>query len=310
MGGDKRQIAGDYAQFDCALQAALLDEVRRILLCFFVLSGNYGPLAILAASCAIADIINPTVDFFGTFCQLHGLNPTGNMITVHVNCLSNSILLRYVFSVMSRNQQVPIPISAFREHVACITYGDDHVCGVSKSVPWFHQNSIATTFADVGIVYTDANKKEVFPDYEDWENVFFLKRRFIWSDEMNEFLAPLDPPVFGKMLCLARIRNVNEHDAAAAALLAFVYEQFHHGRYAYEKACMQAVACTAKFGLPPHNYPVFDARMERFTMTSATLHHYTRDDFISFLIPGTKIPCVGNVQLTTEGYDHDSSSYN
>jgi len=310
MGGDNRQAAGDYAQFDCALQAALLDEVRRYFLCLFSLSGNYGPKALKSAACAIADIINPTCDFFGTFVGLHGLNPTGNMLTVHVNGIGNSLLLRLVFVLISKRQTVPIPVSEFRNHVSPITYGDDHVLGVAETVPWFHQNSIATGFATLNIGYTDAHKRTIdegFPDYEAWDDITFLKRRFIWSEELGEYLAPLDTSVFGKMLCLARIKNVNEHDSAAASLLAFVYEQFHHGREAYDEACCQAVACTAKFGLPVHEYPVYDARMTRFHTTSATLHPYTEAEFLTFLNPGTKIPPVGNFQFANEGYTDDDS---
>jgi hypothetical protein len=302
MGGKNRQIAGDYIQFDCALQAALLEEVRRVLLGLFALSGNYSAADLRAAACAIADIVNPTVDFFGTIVGLKGMNPSGNMITVHVNGLSNSILLRYVFAVLSKQNASAVSVMDFRKHVHAITYGDDHVCGVSEEIPWYNQNAIAKAFAAIGIGYTDARKSTVFPDYEEWDDITFLKRRFIWSDDVHDYLAPLDVAVFGKMLCMSRIKNMNEHDVAGATLMAFVYEQFHHGRAAYDLACEQARECATTLCITRNDYPCYDARVNHFATTSATLRRFTDTDFTQYRVTGTKIPSVGDIQFATEGY--------
>jgi sulfate adenylyltransferase subunit 1 (EFTu-like GTPase family) len=70
--------------------------------------------------------------------------------------------MRYCFIVLSEDKQC----TSFKKSVSLMTYGDDNVMGVCKSIPWFNHTAIVEVLKSIGVEYTMADKESKSVPYQ------------------------------------------------------------------------------------------------------------------------------------------------
>lgn len=128
--------------------------------------------------------------------------PSGNPFTVIINCLYNSIIMRVSWiRIMQRDCPQMSSMKHFRNNVSLITYGDDNCLNISERVIHiFNQKKISEIMVEMKHEYTDEGKTGVIVESRTLEDIFFLKRSFRYSHELQRTVAPLKIDVIYEML--------------------------------------------------------------------------------------------------------------
>jgi hypothetical protein len=186
--GTTRIVAGDYKAFDKKMSPVEILKAFDIIVHFCVLSGNYTEEDIRVIRCIAEDTAFALVDYNGDLIQLFGSNPSGNPLTVILNCIVNCLRMRYVFYELRPSSST----AKFRDAVHLLTYGDDLVASVGRGHDWFNHTTITEAFGQMGIVFTMADKKSESIPYISMDDATFLKRRWVVNEEIGCYFAPLE----------------------------------------------------------------------------------------------------------------------
>nr|ULF99944.1 MAG: hypothetical protein 1 [Marnaviridae sp.] len=222
--GRKKIIAGDYGKFDKRMAAAFILEAFRILERLAEKAG-WPEADIQYIRCIARDTAFANIDFNGDLIEIQG-NPSGHPLTVIINCLVNSLYMRYAYMLISGKT-----LDTFQQNVHLATYGDDNIMGVSDECPDFNHTRIAAAMKCIGVDYTMAEKEAASVPYIDIADATFLKRSFVYDEDVGCIVAPLDLSSFDKMMT-ARLPKA---DMAAEAHAVCVIETaqreyFFHGK--------------------------------------------------------------------------------
>lgn len=191
--GKKRLIGGDYRFFDKRMCAIFVLAAFSILIRLGELAG-WPEEDLIMLRCISYDVAYHEVDFNGDFLEFQG-NPSGHPLTVIINCIVNSLYMRYAYYYVSKK-----PVSTFRENVNLSTYGDDNLMNVSPNCPDFTHTRIAVALRLIGVEYTMADKEAESVPYISIEEATFLKRSFRYDEHIGAVVGPLESSSFDKML--------------------------------------------------------------------------------------------------------------
>jgi hypothetical protein len=224
-----RMIAGDFAAFDKAMGALVILEafrmIREILDACGASEEHLKVVQVVAEDVAFA-----FVNFNGDLMRFFGSNPSGHPLTVIINCIVNSLYMRYCYHELNPLKEV----ETFCDNVRLITYGDDNEMG--SGVDWFNHTAIAGVLAEVGIEYTMADKLAASREFIHIKETTFLKRSFRWEDELNAFAAPLDQESIWKSLMIwVPSSEVSPQRQCVDIVESAVAEWFFYGRERFEK---------------------------------------------------------------------------
>jgi hypothetical protein len=220
-GGDN-YFSGDYSNYDKTLPFQLVMVVLDIINEFYN-DGN--------------DIIRKSL-----FCTMfnanhlvgvevyrvpHG-NPSGVAITVIINSLVNSLMIRLAYCSLARLRSESI--ASYNDNVILKVYGDDNIVAVKKDVPWFNAHSVSEFLLKYGLNYNPEGVD--ISGYQSLESIRYLKRAFVLRKGV--VWAPLNLDIvlesmmwMHKGTCIAL--NMKE------TFQNFMIELVHHGHDAYEK---------------------------------------------------------------------------
>lgn len=231
--GGKRMIAGDYAAFDKRMPAQFILAAFEIISHVCKRSGNYSSDDLRVIRGIAMDTAFPLVDFNGDLIELFGSNPSGHPLTVVINCIVNSLYMRYVYSELNPNKDEGA--STFKQNVALVTYGDDNAMGCSENVPWFNHTAISLCLARVGIQYTMADKEAESVPYLDMSQISFLKRTWRFDSDIGAFVCPLDESSMAKSLTMwIPSKTVSSQAQAIDVLSSVVREYFWYGKEIFQ----------------------------------------------------------------------------
>jgi hypothetical protein len=243
--GEDRIVAGDYKGWDkSVLSADIMKCAFDIILSICWRFGTYDSDDRLVMRGIATDICYGTCNYFGTMIQFFGTNMSGHNLTVIVNCMVNSILLRYAYISLSpavtshivnieATRVLERTVANFKRHVSLITYGDDNQMGVSEEAPWFNHSALSTLFSSIGITYTDAQKSGRQFDYENASTTSFLKRGYRReATEQDGFIrAPLDKDSIIRSLMVWRRSPTESPRFQLASVIRSAHrESYQHGR--------------------------------------------------------------------------------
>jgi hypothetical protein len=140
--------------------------------------------------------------------------------------------MRYAYALLSPDREP----DQFASHVSLMTYGDDNIMSVSEQAPWFNHTTIVRAFASLGIVYTMADKESQSVPYIHISEASFLKRTWVWNEEVGNYLAPLDHDSIEKMLTVwVASKSVEPVYQLRSVITSAVREYFFYGREVYEE---------------------------------------------------------------------------
>jgi len=210
-------LAGDYANYDQSLLQILLYHVRVFMLTICIASGKYTRDELYIISGLICGISNPIVLLDGYLYQIFGTNPSGQPLTTYTNCISNVLLLAYVFDCL-------YPDDNFFENIALMTYGDDNIMSVPDRFPEFNYINIARILSSFGISYTSADKSAVSKRYDPFSDITFLKRSFAF-DEAGRCLCPREAKsILKSFIMFVKSRVVSVQEQIAGQLCSIHFE--------------------------------------------------------------------------------------
>lgn len=227
--GKDRIIAGDYAKFDKKMAAPFILAAFDILIAISKAAG-WSDEDLMYLRCIAHDTAFPVVDIKGELIEIQG-NPSGHPLTVIINCLVNSLYMRYAFSKIESS----IPLTDFQKYVELKTYGDDNILGVSPACTKFSHTSISVVLSTIGVVYTMAEKEAESVPFIHINDASFLKRKFRYDPDIGAVVAPLDRSSFDKMLTSYADNGVISPQAHSICVMeTALREYFYYGRVEFE----------------------------------------------------------------------------
>jgi hypothetical protein len=269
--GDKNMIAGDFKAFDKRMSAQIMDAAFTVIKHVLKASGNYTDEDLRVVHCISADVRFPLTDYNGDLVEFYGSNPSGWPLTVIINGLVNCLYMRYAYAILSGEDSA----RDFRDNVALLTYGDDNIMGVHSRCKWFNHTSISETLGKCDIIYTMADKQAESVPYIPIRKCEFLKRKWRWDFDIDEYLCPLNHDSIEKMLTVCVRSKVVIHEVQMCAILdSALQEYFNYGRKIFntKRALFQEL-------IDKHNLncylvrplPTFDDLVERWQEASKNL---------------------------------------
>jgi hypothetical protein len=230
--GTERMIAGDYGFFDKRVPGSVMILAFEVVHYMLSNSGNYNEDEMQQLTGLMFDICFPMTDFDGHMFQFWGTNPSGHPLTVIINGIINVLYMLYCWNTLAPEWAR----DSFFELVAMMSYGDDNIMGVAESAPWFTHTEIQRVLAEVGIPYTMADKDAPSVPYISIDQCSFLKRTWVWNDEVGAMLAPLEEQSIIKslMICTAS-KTCSPQARDVAAISSAVREYFFYGREVFEE---------------------------------------------------------------------------
>nr|WPR18068.1 MAG: structural polyprotein [Chemarfal virus 138] len=227
--GLKKIIAGDYGKFDKRMVAAFILAAFKVLEKLATKAG-WPEEDLVFIRCIANDTAFPNIDFNGDFIEIQG-NPSGHPLTVIINCIVNSLYMRYAFHHISGKN-----VEEFRKYVNLATYGDDNVMGVSDDCPNFTHTRIAVIMKLIGVEYTMADKEAESVPYIHVDDCSFLKRKFKFDPDIGKIVGPLDHSSIDKMLT-SRLDegNLDARAHSICVISTALREYFYYGKDKFEE---------------------------------------------------------------------------
>lgn len=257
--GRNRILAGDYSKYDLRMPAQLTIAAFRVLIDFATHSGNYTNQDIQIMKGLALDCAYPVVAFDGTLVEFLGTNPSGQNLTVYINSIVNSLLMRCCFLEL-------YPRRNFRDYVSVVTYGDDVKGSVSMWAWKFNHLTYAEYLSKFGIVFTMPDKESAPIAYMHSDAADFLKRKNVYIPEIGAHVGALDDDsIFKGLHCCLASKHVTIFQQQADALTMAAQEWFFHGRSVYDKRVSQLKQVAQLQGLVvPELDLSFDDRVESY----------------------------------------------
>jgi hypothetical protein len=185
----KRVIAGDFSNFDGTLNAEILWSICDIINDWY----NDGEENKRIRRVLWCEIVNSVHVCGSTIYHWTHSQPSGNPLTAILNSMYNSIACRYVWLLLTANRPQDNSMRSFRNHVTMVAYGDDNVLNISDyATEFYNQVLMSEAFATFGMTYTDESKSGEMLPYRSLAEVKYLKRGFVYNDDLLKWEAPLD----------------------------------------------------------------------------------------------------------------------
>lgn len=229
--GEDSIIAGDYASFDKSMLARLILAAFEIIEELCRMAG-YSEEDLKVVRGIGVDTAYAWVDFDGDLIQFFGSNPSGHPLTVIINCIVNSLYMRYAYYELNPQHE----LISFKSNVALFTYGDDNIAGVDRlNAPWFNHTAISEVFTRLGLGYTMADKEAESVPFINISEATFLKRSWRWDPDVKAYLCPLDHDSINKMLTVwVRSKTICAEAQSIAVISSACREYFFYGKDIFE----------------------------------------------------------------------------
>jgi len=234
---ETRVIAGDFSKFDQKVRPDFSLGAFEVLKHIFELAGASDDILSLIDGIA-TEVCFPIYEIEGLLTQVLGSVPSGHSLTVVVNGLIVSLKMRYAYYFLHfeedlRNGVVECKMPPmFHEVVSLVTYGDDNAMSVAPNEEKLNQQSIERVMASIGVVYTSADKTEILTPFTDPDDLEFLKRRFVYDEQFEGIVGPLDKNSIRKMLCVTKKNrgDVIEAEVLTSSWMNAIAEAAFHGK--------------------------------------------------------------------------------
>jgi len=259
--GADRTIAGDYKDYDTRMWCYLVLLAFGIFINIAKWAG-YSDRQITIMRGIATELAYGLTDYNGEYVMFLIQNLSGHGLTVFINNLVNSIYQRYAyydiwaalasgdnswinglkqhlnmddagFETFKRVYMSNIPDGypkPFAENVSLVCYGDDNKMSVSRDINYFNHCTISYSLGKCGIGYTMADKTSESVPFIHASECGFLKRHGVWSEEFQQFLAPLELKSLFKTLQSSLVSKVlSREQQAVEAIDSVSRELFYHG---------------------------------------------------------------------------------
>lgn len=231
--GVDRILAGDYSKYDLRMPAQLINAAFAVMIEIAEKCGNYSADDLTIMRGIATEIAYSCVAYNGDVIIHKGSNPSGHNLTVYINCIVNSLLLRCAyFHLWPQHLGKPLP---FREVVAVMTYGDDVKGSVKEGYDWYNHISYANFLKERDMVFTMPDKESVPTPYMNDLTADFLKRENIFNPDTGMIHGALaEESIFKSLHAVMESKVVSLEDQSAGNIDGALREWWQHGRDVYE----------------------------------------------------------------------------
>lgn len=256
--GADRIIAGDYSNFDQNMSPVFTRAAYSIIIALMLASKNFCPGEIRAAQSWAAEAIYPTIIIDGDIFTVAGTNPSGNPLTVHINCIVNILFIMYVWIGVGND------IGDFFLCVRMMTYGDDNLINVANTIDNFNYSTIHIHLAMIGVKYTPADKSVAIDGkkFDEPGEIAFLKRYFVLVD--GYCLAPLDFSSISKTLNCWMASKEEDEKHGLATLVSVWENACHYNADVRTRIHSDILDCCAYLGWSTEVFVPFQNIIDRF----------------------------------------------
>lgn len=244
--GENRILAGDYSKYDLRMPAQLVLAAFDVLIQMAIHYGYTEEDVVIMRGIA-TDIAYPVLAYNGDLIQLFGSNPSGQNLTVYINSLCNSLLLRCGFFNIITSPEL---VCGFRDAVAALTYGDDVKGSVKEGYDDFNHISYAKFLGDRDMVFTMPDKSSSPTKYMSEAQADFLKRKSIFCEDLDQWMGALDEQsIFKSLTSALTSKALTPLEHAMQVIDGAMREWFAYGREHYEARRLQMENVAAKHGI-------------------------------------------------------------
>lgn len=210
------------------------------------------------------EIANPLVLFERCMMQIAGSLSSGVLVTFLFNDIINSLLIRMAYYHCYSNTVCTVDIQlmkqSFRDNVVFLSLGDDNTYTVSDySIVFFNFRTVQKYFQSIGMKYTPADKSENKYGSMPIEFATIGKRTWVWNEEYQIWLCPIEKPSIMKMLTIGLDSTeitMEEHERACFSSAMAELSQ-------YGKEEFEARVATMKELRPDFEYHSYEYYLQR-----------------------------------------------
>lgn len=233
-------VAGDYKAYDKTMTPDLILAAGEIVL-EMCKRARYEDQDLQAVESIFFDIAFPVTNFDGDIIMTCGAEPSGHPLTVIVNSLVGSLLMRMAFVNL-------FPRESFKQNVRLLVYGDDNLLSTKKGE--FSHCYIADFLQTQGLTYTMAEKGAESRPFVTFDECSFLKRTFEWHEELQRYVGPLAESSMRKSLMYYLPKgSISEENWAVEVMDTYCREMFFHGRDKFNMARKWCLSLVEKLDL-------------------------------------------------------------
>lgn len=226
--GRERVFAGDYSKYDVRMPAQVTCAAFDVLIDIASQCEGYTTEDIALMRALVHEVVYPVVAYNGDLIQLFGTNPSGQNLTVIINSIANSLLLRsYFYSLY--------PTLVFKEHCAIMTYGDDIIGSVSEFCKLFTIKGFSEWCGEHDMGFTMPNKEDELVDYMEEKDVDFLKRKSEYNPDLGRKVGLLsEDSILKRLLACVRSSELSPEEHSAVNIESSLNDYFYYGRDIFE----------------------------------------------------------------------------
>ncbi len=242
----KNVLAGDYSKYDQRMPAQLVTAAFSILIWVAEHLCEYPEDDIKLMKALVAEIVYPLMAYNGDLLMLFGSNPSGQNLTVVINSIVNSLLLRSCYYT-----KYPLePVGSFTEFCAFGTYGDDVKGTVSEERPLFNHISFAEFLSIFDMKFTMPDKESVATAYMDADDADFLKRHNYYNFDLRAYVGILsEDSIFKRLHAHLTSQELTLARQAAQNIDTSLHDWFYYGREKFEFRLQQMKEVATRAGI-------------------------------------------------------------
>lgn len=218
-------MAGDYSAFDQRIPFDI-SWASSTLIYEILQECGYSEVALRYVKGILNDGLFPVVCMLKDLFVIPGLQPSGKYATAEDNSMKNIFLMLYAWY-----SHPDLCEMDFFQYVNPLTYGDDLSAGVHPDVRDVFNDVYYAQFCKdhFKMEYTDPLKGNVVDKFTTLSKFQYLKRNFVWDEELGRFVAPLHMDSILKTLSWRMESDcVSESDQVLAMTTSVLYELWFH----------------------------------------------------------------------------------
>lgn len=296
--GADRILAGDYSKYDLRMPAQLINGAFAALIEIAQRCGRYSKRDLTIMRGISTEIAYSCVAYNGDLIIHKGSNPSGQNLTVYINCIVNSLQLRCAYFHLWPTTSKPLP---FREVVSIMTYGDDVKGSVRNGYDWFNHISYAQFLRERDMVFTMPDKESTPTMYMRDCDADFLKRHNIFNEDTGMIHGALDETsIFKSLHTVLESKVVSLEDQSISNIDGALREWWQHGRDVYELRRKQMKEVAFRCGLTDSCHMLNESYEDRLVHFR---HRYLESDEEEPIDESTFVTTVGDEWDVEEDFE-------
>ncbi|APG76785.1 hypothetical protein 1 [Beihai picorna-like virus 19] len=221
----------DYSKYDLRMDAETISQSYGIL-CEIALAGKYSADDLFIMNMLIGDIIWPLVAYAKWVYQLNGSWVSGIPLTVIINSINNSLLMRCAYKATYPTAA----IGSFRNNVHLLTYGDDVIAAVHWMSAGFNFLSVQKFLAAYGVKITPGDKAAAGTRFAAKPSLLvFLQRLSVRLRGLNYRVGKLkEASILKRLVAVNYNPELGTNVLTAMNIDSALWDYASHGKEVYE----------------------------------------------------------------------------